>query len=661
MIFSIELPLLGKSLPPLPGLLPPEQISVPRSVKREPQRALEEFKNALDLFWKGRYDEALKSLDQVIKMDIYSLEPYYWKGIILLRKGLLQEAQRMIEHYLEVKPAELRAIRTLDRIKKTTFPDLIPPEALYPRKYRTISPFSEAREKKGVIDSIRFFFFWTVYNPSAITMGPDGNLYMADFGNGNIMVLSRNGLPIKSFGKLKNPSGIAISPDGRIYVSDFSESKIFVFNLSGELLSSFGEGEILNPQGICIDPYGYLYVCDWGKHRISKYTLDGKFIRSIGDEVLWEPLSVCVDDEGDIWVSDGSERCILRFSGNGLLKDKFLEDVFSRSLFVDFKGRVLVLDEERKSLFLIDKNKIVEKINLPKSLNFSSLCIDDLGNVFLTCFDAPYIINIDTPLRTGKIEIRVTKINTKELPEVNVEVEVSEGWYPLPLERLGLFARIVEDDWIIEPTSVKEIDKPLSIGIIVDPSYEKEAEELLNILKESAFAVDKIFVVGALSAPELPPNRLKWEKNNRPFDGSKLLESVLNILPEKDARRVIVYCGPPPNIGEEDMRRLAYFARLHQIRFFILWEDDLPPLWRSFIAYTGGRKWNISYINKGMPLAYHLRKSPLESYEISYSSLSPEGKKEGKRYLRVFIETPFAHYEDEVTYYIWGDPEKILR
>jgi len=83
---------------------------------------LEEFKNALELFWNGRYDEALNGFDKVIKADLYALEPYYWKGIIYLRKGLIEEAKKMFQYYLEVKPAELRAIRALDRAKKDLFP-----------------------------------------------------------------------------------------------------------------------------------------------------------------------------------------------------------------------------------------------------------------------------------------------------------------------------------------------------------------------------------------------------------------------------------------------------------------------------------------------------------------------------------------------------------
>ncbi|MCX8127496.1 MAG: SMP-30/gluconolactonase/LRE family protein [Synergistetes bacterium] len=650
-----------KTPPPLPGLVPPEQIAPPRGIKRDPVRALGEFKNGLEAFWLGKYDEALKNFDQAIKADLYALEPYYWKGLIYLRQGALEEAKRMFELYLEVKPADLRLIRALEKVNKTVFPRLSIPQFLFPKNYIMVNPIDMVRENKGILESLRNIFINPVYNASAMALGPDDNLYIADYGRGKIFVLTREGIPIRSWGGLKNPSGIAVSLDGRVYVSDFSESKVFIFDLSGKLINSFGEGELLNPQGLAIDPYGYLYVCDWGNHRICRYTLDGKLVRTIGEGVLWEPLALCVDDKGDIWVSDGSERCVFKFGWDGLLKGRFLEDVFSRGLSLDFKNRVIVADEERKCFFLIDKDKVVEKVNVSKVSALSSLCLDRFGNIFLVDFDRFLLYKVETPLHTGEIEIRIAKLNIKENLEREVEIEVSEGWYPLPLEKIGLFVRIIEGDWIIEPSAIKEIDKPLAIGVIADPAFEREIEEVLKVLKLRLFAIDEAFVVGAFSSSELPISRWVWEKSKEPFNAKALLDRVLRLLVQKDRERVLLYCGNLPVLSEAEMRKMAYFMRKHQIRLFIISDKEPDPSWESLMAYTGGRFWNIFYIDKEMPIAYHLRRSPYESYLVSYTSLSRSDKEEARKNLRVFIEMPTAHYEDEVTYYSWGEPEKVLR
>lgn len=660
LIISSEI-YASTKLPPLPGLVPPEQIAPPRSVKRDPERALEEFKRGLEAFWMGKYDEALKSFDQAIKADLYALEPYYWKGLIYLRQGLLEEAKRMFELYLEVKPADLRLIRALEKINRLAFPSLSIPQFLFPKSYIIANPFEEIREKRGIIEALKNFIISPVYNPSAMSLGPDGSIYVADYGRGRVVVLTKEGIPLRSWGGLKNPSGIAISLDGKVYVSDFSESKVFVFDLSGQLIGSFGEGELLNPQGLAIDSYGYLYVCDWGNHRICRYTLDGKLLRTLGEGILWEPLGICVDDNGDIWVSDGSERCLFKFGWDGLLKGRFLEDVFSRSLSLDFKGRIIVVDEERKCLFLVDKDKVVQKINLPKALSLSSSCIDMFGNLFLTDFDRFLLYKIGTPLHTGEVDIRISKFNIKEGLEREVEMEISEGWYPLPLERVGLHVRVIDNNWIIEPSAIKGIDRPVAVGVIADPVLERETEEVLSVLKLKLFAVDEAFVLGAFSSPELPPNRWVWEKSKEPFNAKALLDRAIRLLIQKNRNRVLMYCGNPPSLSEEEMRRLAYFMRKHQIRFFIVSDKEPNSLWKGLMAYTGGRFWNIFYINNEMPMAYHLRKSPYESYLVSYTSLARSEEKELKRSLRVFIEMPIAHYEDEITYYTWGEPERVLR
>lgn len=647
--------------PPLPGLVPPEQIAPPRGVKRDPIRALEEFKRGLEAFWMGRYDEALRNFDQAIRADLYALEPYYWKGLIYLRQGLLEEAKRMFELYLEVKPADLRLIRAVEKVKKIAFPNLSIPQFLFPKSYSVINPLEEIREKKGIIEALKSAFISSIYNPSAMSLGPDENIYVADYGRGKVFVLSKEGIPLKSWGGLKNPSGIAVSLDGRIYVSDFSESKVFIFDLSGQLIGSFGEGELLNPQGLTIDPYGYLYVCDWGNHRVCRYTLDGKLLRTLGEGILWEPLGICVDENGDIWVSDGSERCLFKFGWDGLLKGRFLEDVFSRSLSLDFKGRIIVADEERKCLFLVDKDKVVQKINLPKAVSLSSSCVDKFGNLFLIDFDRFLLYKIETPLHTGEVEIRISKLNIKEGAERDVEIEISEGWYPLPLERIGLHVRVIDNNWIIEPSAIKGVERSLAVGIIVDPVFEREAEEVLKVFKLKLFAIDEAFVLGAFYSPELPPNRWVWERSKEPFNAKALLDRALRLLIQKNRNKVLIYCGNPPAFPEEEMRRMAYFMRKHQIRFFIVSDREPSSLWKGLVAYTGGGYWNIFYVTKEMPIAYHLRKSPYESYLVSYASLTRGEEKELKRSLRVFIEMPVAHYEDEITYYSWGEPEKVLR
>ncbi len=662
LVFLLKaVPSSAQKPPPLPGLVPPGEINAPRGVKRNPERALEEFRKAFELFFNGRYDEALKVFNKVIKLDPYALEPYYWKGLIYLREGFLKKAEEMFKNYLEVKPAELRVIRALEEARRTVFPVLTFPESNYPKDYKVINPYVEVQKKKGLFSGVKEYFSFPLYNFSAMAIGPDENIYLTDYGSGKVVVLSKDGVPIRSWGGLKNPSGIAVSVDGRVYVSDFSQSKIFVFDLTGKLLKSFGDRELLNPQGIAIGPYGYLYVCDWGNHCVRRYTREGKYLRSLGRGYLWEPLAVCVDRKGNIWVSDGSERCIFKFGWDGLPEGKFLNDVFSRGLAVDFNDRILVCDEERNALFVIDGGKVIEKVNLSKASSLISVCGDSVGNVFFTDFDNPILFKISPPFYSRKIKIRISGIRVEKGSKRNAEIEVSEGWYPVPVERVKTSVRIIEDEWILEPTSVKEIDRPLAIGVVVDPAFKDEGKDLLVSLRDTMFVIDRAFVLGAFSSPYLPPNRWLWSEGKGRFDGKSLIFKAINLLITRNAERVLIYCGNPPEFSRDEMRRMAYFARLHQIRFYVFHDAELSPIWRAFIAYTGGKDWNIYYFSKNMPLIYYFRKSPFNAYRIRYLSLTKESRLEGKHYLRIFIETPFAHYEDEITYYVWGNWEKILR
>ena len=111
--------------------------------------------------------------------------------------------------------------------------------------------------------------------PHDIKFDTDGNMYVAEYGNGRVQVMDRSGQFIQQFGegKLKEPSALNIA-DKYVYVSDMSGHCIVVYETSGQFVTSFGrygqnDGEFGCPFGItsCVD--GYIHVCDWGNNRVQ--------------------------------------------------------------------------------------------------------------------------------------------------------------------------------------------------------------------------------------------------------------------------------------------------------------------------------------------------------------------------------------------------------
>ena len=111
--------------------------------------------------------------------------------------------------------------------------------------------------------------------PLDVKFDTAGNMYVAEWGNGRVQMVDRQGQFIREFReeKLKVPSGLHIA-DKYVYVSDERGCCIAVHETSGQFVTSFGRpgqnmGEFHCPYCIttCVD--GFIYVCDWFNNRVQ--------------------------------------------------------------------------------------------------------------------------------------------------------------------------------------------------------------------------------------------------------------------------------------------------------------------------------------------------------------------------------------------------------
>jgi ABC-type Fe3+ transport system permease subunit/sugar lactone lactonase YvrE len=130
--------------------------------------------------------------------------------------------------------------------------------------------------------------------PVGLTVGPDGNVWVADTHYGRVIVFDRAGKIVKQFGKQGSgdgefvfPCDIAFDSKGRVFVAEFGDNdRIQVFDRDLKYLYQFGrfgagDGEFSRPQSIAIVGET-LYVADACNHRIDVFTTDGRFVRSMG-------------------------------------------------------------------------------------------------------------------------------------------------------------------------------------------------------------------------------------------------------------------------------------------------------------------------------------------------------------------------------------------
>ncbi|XP_077984276.1 tripartite motif-containing protein 2-like [Glandiceps talaboti] len=166
--------------------------------------------------------------------------------------------------------------------------------------------------------------------PADTAISVDGNTFITDAANNQVLVCDENGKLSHCFGKgqFQNPIGIALSAvNGRVYIVDNRAHCILIYCQDGNYINSFGcygskDGELHNPVFLCIDDKGNIYVADQYNHRIQVFNADGLFLysfgnRGSGDGQMNRPFGVCCDKVGYVYVADHGNSRVLKFEAGG--------------------------------------------------------------------------------------------------------------------------------------------------------------------------------------------------------------------------------------------------------------------------------------------------------------------------------------------------------
>jgi DNA-binding beta-propeller fold protein YncE len=162
--------------------------------------------------------------------------------------------------------------------------------------------------------------------PHGIALDKDGNVYVADAdgknGKGHVVVkfspdgkvlmtLGHPGMPGDAPGYFYRPSAVTVAPNGTIFVADGhggdSNARIVKLAPDGTILKTWGKkgtgpGEFNEPHGIALDSQGRVLVADRVNARLQIFDQDGKFLaewRQFG-----RPSAVFIDKDDVIYVAD---------------------------------------------------------------------------------------------------------------------------------------------------------------------------------------------------------------------------------------------------------------------------------------------------------------------------------------------------------------------
>lgn len=225
--------------------------------------------------------------------------------------------------------------------------------------------------------------------PTAISVDSNGNIFVADTGNGRIEKFSSNGTFLTSIGRFEAPSGIAIDHAGNIYVTEIgSKHRIQKLRPDGTPIAKWAPG-LYGPRKIAVGPDDSIYVADSGRNRIVKLSPDGRLLATWGSEGSGDGqfqglTSVTVDPTANkVYVADPMNGRIQVFDSNGTFLTKWPVPEWGKALgyedlAVDSQaGRLYASSAHINTVFVFDLNgnrigalspKAPDKIDAPSGL-----------------------------------------------------------------------------------------------------------------------------------------------------------------------------------------------------------------------------------------------------------------------------------------------------
>src|SRR6266568_3371278 len=125
-------------------------------------------------------------------------------------------------------------------------------------------------------------------------------------------------------GEFDSPSGIAVDSNGNVLVADTGNGRIEKFSPTSTFISTIGmkgagNGQLGAPNGIAVDRNGNVYIADAGNHRVQKLAPNGGFIAEWkGPEPgFYGPRRIAIGPDDSIYVVDQGHTRIVKFSPDG--------------------------------------------------------------------------------------------------------------------------------------------------------------------------------------------------------------------------------------------------------------------------------------------------------------------------------------------------------
>lgn len=241
-------------------------------------------------------------------------------------------------------------------------------------------------------------------------------------------------------GRVQQPRGLSVTPDGNVLVCDFGNNRIQLFGPDLNFLKTWGgpgelPGQFKEPGAVAVAQNGDIYVADTWNHRVQAFNREGKYLREWA-AAFYGPRGIAVDRQGSVYVADTGNNRVVRFSptgqkeaewgGKGNAPGQFVEPT---GIFVDSNGTVYVVDNGNGRLQLFTRDgRVASAFPVPgwesKVYSEPHVVVDDKGTIWVTVPGAKEVRAYD---RAGNL---LKTLKGTSIPGVNFETPMGIGYNP---------------------------------------------------------------------------------------------------------------------------------------------------------------------------------------------------------------------------------------
>lgn len=220
--------------------------------------------------------------------------------------------------------------------------------------------------------------------PEAVCADTPYRTYTID-GYGSINETMSAYLPVQTIIKfgdeaLSGPNDLCVTDDGEIYVADTGNGRILVGSLDGSLIKIVGEGTLKAPMGVFVTENKHIYVADRDAEAVFEFDSFGEVLNRYtkpdnplyGESLSFQPVKIAVNGAGVMYI-------VCQSNTNGIVEISptdggtflgYFGTNFASSDFWIILQRAIMTDAQRAKLVS----------NIPSTPD--NLAIDDKGLIY---------------------------------------------------------------------------------------------------------------------------------------------------------------------------------------------------------------------------------------------------------------------------------------